>query len=441
MGFTFRDGLTSLVTGMGLIGATKRGSTTFAANVIGANELRAAYQSSWMAEKVVDIPVEDALRKKRAWQALTEQVAALEAEENRLGLFAKAMQAGKLARQDGYAAIYIAVGDEDPMEPLDPERIGEGDLRSLAVLTMTQCRAGELEDDIEDPRFGMPRYWSLGTGRVAVDVHPSRLALFTGKPTLDPFSPTTAGASIGTSALEAPWQAIKDAESTIGNVASLVFEANVDIYKIPGFMAKIGDSSYEERILNRLTLANLSKGTAKALVLDAEEEFDRKAVSFSSLPDILREMMQIVAGAADIPLTRFLGTSPAGLSTTGDGDMDTYYDRVQSMQELDIRPALAVLDECLIRSALGSRPEEVFYTWPPLRQMNDKTRADVAKVASGVLKDLIDTGTFTQDEMRGVVANEFGAIGFFGGLEAKVAEDAERSEIGAGEPEGEGGDE
>lgn len=425
MGFmNVRDGLTSLVTGMGLIGATKRSATTFAPTLIGDDELRAAYQSSWMAEKIVDIPVEDALRKKRAWQAGTDQVTALEAEETRLGLFAKLMQAGKLARQDGHAAIYIAVGDTDPMEPLDPAKVGKDGLRSLAVLTKAQCKPGELEDDIESPLFGAPRNWLIGTSRTQVEVHPSRLALFTGKPTLHPFSPTVAGAQIGTSALEAPWQAIKDAESTVGNIASLVFEANVDIYKIPGFMAKIGDSSYEDRILSRLTLANLSKGTAKALVLDAEEEFDRKAVSFAALPDILREMMQIVAGAADIPLTRFLGTSPTGLSTTGDGDMDTYYDRIQAMQELDIRPALGVLDECLIRSALGERPDEVFYTWPPLRQMNDKTRADVAKVITSAVKDLIDTGTFTQEEMRGVVANEFGAIGFFGGIEAVVAEDA-----------------
>lgn len=425
MGFTFRDGLTSLVTGMGLIGATKRDATTFAHSVISPVELQAAYQSSWMAEKIVDIPVEDALRKKRAWQAETEQVTDLEAEEARLGLWAKVDQAMKLGRRDGYGVLYLAVGDDNPMEPLDPTRIGKGGLRSVAVLTSLQCAPGELEDDIEDPRFGTPRYWRIGTGATQADVHPSRLVIFTGKPVLDPFTGMT---QVGVSALEAPWQAIKDAESTVGNVASLVFEANVDIYKIPGLMAKLADKANEERILQRLTLANLSKGTAKALVIDTEEDFERKAVSFTALPDIIREMLQIVAGAANIPLTRFLGTSPAGLSTNGDGDMDVYYDRIQAMQELDVRPALALLDECLIRSALGGRPDEIFYTWPPLRQMNDKTRAEVSKVIAEVMKIAVETGTFTPDELRPILANEFGAIGFFGGIEAAVADDPDLSE-------------
>lgn len=414
------DGLRSLVTGMGQVGATKRDSTSFAPTHIDPAELRAAYQSSWMAEKIVDIPVEDALRKKRHWQAAPDQLTKIEAEESRLGIYGKLDQVMKLARRDGYAAIYIAVGDEDPMEPLDPERIKAGGLISVAVLTRSQCTPGELEDDIEDARFGTPRYWRIGTGATQADVHPSRLAIFTGKPALDPFGTSE---QVGVSALEAPWQAIKDAESTIGNIAELVFKSTVDIYKIPDLGAKLSTKDGERAVLDRLSLANLSMSVSKAIAMDTEEEFAREGASFSNLPDVLREMMQIAAGAANIPLTRFLGTSPGGLNTNGDGDMDVYYDRIQAMQELDIRPAMALLDECMIRSALGNRPDELFYVWPPLRQLDDKTRAEVAKIVTDAATALITAGVFTQDELRKAVVSELGQVGFFGGLETELEDD------------------
>jgi len=41
--------------------------------------------------------------------------------------------------------------------------------------------------------------------------------------------------------------------------------------------------------------------------------------------------MQLASGAADIPMTRLLGQSPAGMNATGDGDMRNYYDRIEAI--------------------------------------------------------------------------------------------------------------
>jgi hypothetical protein len=66
------------------------------------------------------------------------------------------------------------------------------------------------------------------------------------------------------------------------------------------------------------------------------------------------------------------------MGSTGDLELSSYYDRISSMQENEIEPAIEILDECILRSALGDRPPELWYSWNSLWQMTDAEKADVA---------------------------------------------------------------
>ncbi len=70
---------------------------------------------------------------------------------------------------------------------------------------------------------------------------------------------------------------------------------------------------------------------------------------------MVRTFLQVAAGAADIPVTRLLGQSPAGLSATGDSDTRNYYDMIAARQELDLRPQLERLDRLIAHSEGLSR--------------------------------------------------------------------------------------
>src|SRR5690606_2306274 len=110
------------------------------------------------------------------------------------------------------------------------------------------------------------------------------------------------------------------------------------------------------------------------------------SASFASLTDLMLAFLQQVSGAADIPMTRLLGQSPGGLNASGEPDLRNYYDHVSAQQEMVLAPAMALLDECLIRSALGSRPPEVFYTWSSLWQTKDTERAEIGNKAADTVK-------------------------------------------------------
>src|SRR5690606_29935166 len=92
----------------------------------------------------------------------------------------------------------------------------------------------------------------------------------------------------------------------------------VDGIKIPDFMQQLQDPAFEKQVMERIRLAAMAKGINGTLLLDADEDYDSKQASFGSLPDIIDRFLQQVSGAADIPATRLLGQSPAGLNSTGE---------------------------------------------------------------------------------------------------------------------------
>ena len=93
------------------------------------------------------------------------------------------------------------------------------------------------------------------------------------------------------------------------------------------------------------------KSINNLLLLGDGETWSRQSIDFAGLPEMVRTFLQVAAGAADIPVTRLLGQSPAGLSATGDSDTRNYYDMIAARQELDLRPQLERLDALLLRSA------------------------------------------------------------------------------------------
>lgn len=414
------DGLRNLVSNLGTPRDKAASSYYAAPNLTDADVLN-AYRGAWLPRKVIAIPAQDACRNWRSWQADQAEITKLEAEEKRLGLQGKLLECLIKARAWGGAAIYIGTGDRDPSLPLDPARIGVGGIKHLNVVTRRMLTANEIERDPESPLYGRPKSYQLNSQNAGiVTIHPSRLVVLIGAEHPDQELATGIEAGWGDSVLTAIIDQIKQADGTAANVASLIFEAKVDVISIPNLMANITDPAFEQQLLERLTLAATAKGINGALILDSAEEYEQKQASFASLRDLVLAFMQLVAGASDIPMTRLLGQSPAGLGGNGDHDTRNYYDAIASLQSLKLTPAMEVLDECLIRSALGSRPEEVFYNWRSLWQPTEKERADIGKTTADTIKTLNDTKLIPDEVMQTTAVNMLTEAGVAPGLESEL---------------------
>ena len=351
------DGYKSLIGSLGDPARDKAAGGYYAPDLLSDEQLIGAYRCSWVAKKLVSIPAFDAVRKWRDWQADTKTVDKIQAEEKRLALQGKLLECKVKARLWGGAGIFIGTGEEALEEPFDPERVKAGGLKYITVLSRRDLIAGELDDDPLSENFAKPKWFDVAGTKDFVRLHPSRIVVQIGDIHPDNWSAGGNAYGWGDSVLQTAFDSVRNADSAAANIASLIFEANIDVFGVPGFMANLVDPKYEERVLERFKLAAAGKSINRTLIHDADETYDRKAVTFAQLPELMREFVLLAAGAADIPLTRFIGQSPAGMSSTGDGDMKNYHDKIQSIQNLEFTPAMWKFDDALVRSAMGSKKE------------------------------------------------------------------------------------
>ncbi|GHC79458.1 anti-CBASS protein Acb1 family protein [Limoniibacter endophyticus] len=385
------DGLANAMAGLGTE-RDKAASVYYADPLHDERQLVAAYRGSWLPRKIVDIPALDSCRAWRAWQAGKEQIEKIEAEEKRLGIQSKVLKARKKARLFGGAALYFDLGD-DASQPVNLEKVKQRGIRFVTVLSARQLQPGEIETDPLQPEHGRPKDYVVVSGnRAATRIHPSRLVIFYGNEMPDEDFTNGASFAWGDSVLTSVFEAVKQADATNANIASLIFEANVDVVTMEGLMAYVGTPDGERKVTERYRLAATAKGINRMLILDGKETYERKSASFASLPDLMDRFFQNVSGAADIPMTRLFGQSPGGLNASGESDLKNYYDRIASSQSLEMQPAMFNLDEAIIRSALGQRDAEIYYTWSPLWQMSEKEKAEIFKNKADAARSIAGTG-------------------------------------------------
>lgn len=412
-----KDSLQNLVAGLGT-GRDKASHSSYGVPIMDDQQLINAFRGSWAARKGVTIPALDACRNWRNWQAKKDQIELIEAEEERLDVNGKILEALIKARLFGGAAIFIGTGERDTASELNPERIGKDGIKYLTVMTRRQLPATEMAQDPQSPRFGKPKAYRLPGS--TVEIHPSRLVIFIGAQHPDPELADGLQFGWGDSVLLTAMSAVKHYDETMANVVSLVYEAKIDVINIPNLMASMQDKNYERLLLERLRLAATAKGINGTLILDGQETHSSKSANFSTLPDIIGKAEQAVSGAFDVPGSRMFGMSSGGLNSNGEENTRNYYDNVASRQKLEIKPAMSVLDECLIRSALGSRPAEIHYVWAPLWQPTAKERADIGKTTADTIKVLGDTKLFPDDAISQAAVNLLVEMSIMPGLEAAM---------------------
>jgi len=429
----------------------KAASTEYVFAPIGDYELIQAYRGAWIPRAVVDIPAEDATRKWRQWKAEAEQIELIEQLEKRLGVQRRVEAAVKMARLLGGAALYISTGDKNPEDPLNLDRVNE--IRGLPLLTKMDINPGPIVRDIESPYYGKPETYRLALrdGQAEVIIHASRLVIFDGHAI--PSSGAFAGyrdaplagvvdSGWGDSVLQSVMEIVTQHDSAVANIVSLIFEAKVDVLKFDGFSDQLSQNKGAS-VTNRLHLQAAMKGINGALVMDMKDDYQSKSASFGGLDALLERFGYLVAGAAEIPATRLFGRSSVGLSGQGDGDERVYFDRINHEQTTKIEPAMEILDECIIRVALGSRPPEVWYEWRPLRQVSEQERATIFKTTADAARALAGSSAgelLPLDALSDSLMNELVEQGVLPGLEQKIAEYGTLAEQGEGDDNSEDGD-
>jgi len=340
-------------------------------------ELNAMYRTDWLAGKVVDIIPDDMTREWRYFSGdiEPETVELLIEEEERLGLSDSFNKAHKWARLYGTAFIVMNIDDGQPVDqPLKINSIKKGGLKHIKVVDRHRIDRSDLQpiENPLDPNYGMPQYYRFVNTNVRI--HHSRLIRFDGVQL--PFDEFKRNNYMSDSVLDRLYEALTNFNTVAAGSASMVYETNVDVMKIKGLMNYLQSPEGTSLIQKRFTLAGMLKSFNNMLLLDAEEDYDKKQNTFAGIPDLLNAHALFLAGASDIPATRLLGSSASGLNATGEGDMKNYYDTVRSKQANDYKPKLDILDVIMGKNLGLPDDLDLSYKFNSLFQMTPKEQAD-----------------------------------------------------------------
>ena len=316
-------------------------------------ELTNMYRGSWLAKKIIDMPAEDMTRN---WYTLStslpremlQELAELEATHSVKQEITNAIRWSRL--YGGCIALIVLRGEEEILDrPLDIDMLLQDCFHGLLVLDRT-CGitpSAEKEEDLDDPDFGLPKYYDadLETGEETrhVRIHHSRVIRFIGREL--PQREMIREDYWGASELEHIMDELMKRESASANIAQLLFQANMTTLKSGEITAMLATGTAETRegILSAVEDENRIRTSYGIQLLGADDEIANLQYNFNGLADIDERFMRAMAGAAEIPATKLFGQSPDGMNATGEADLRNYYDMISSLQERILRPALAKL--------------------------------------------------------------------------------------------------
>lgn len=371
----------------------------------------AFYKRSWLAKVAVERIPEDCFRKGYTWVGDTDAINRIGQIEQRLGIHEKKKRALMLSRLDGEGYLYFDVGDNASL-PLRADAVRQ--LRFVNVLRKTEIIKGPIIKDPVDQYYGQPEYYEVAGSSEMVQIHPSRICRFIRNP-----DPSTGE---GTSDLVSIMPAIVAAETARDNVVALTTEACLDIMAVDGLMEAVSEPETNAQVVARYQMFRQLKATNRMGVIDKEkEEYTKHPQSFATLPDVVEVMRREATAAMEIPYSAVYGLT-SGLGANGQSDQQIYYDSIKSMQENDINPPCQLLDECTVRAALGSRPDDVYLQWLPLWEMTEKEKADIAAQTAKTARDLVDGGIVPAEVMTQATVNALVENGSFPGIETSYEE-------------------
>ena len=412
------DGFANFVTGLGG-GNAKTSAHTY---VIDHDQvtLENAYRVSTWFGKIVDIPADDATREWRTWKAEKGDIELIEAEEKRLQVRQKVRQALIWARLYG-GAVIVPIGlPGDNIQPLNSERIAKGSIKALTVLSRHEITAQDMIKDPMDPLYGHPRSYTINSGSgQQVSLHPSRVIRFNGR--------TVNNRRVGTDGWgDSIWMHLSDAVAAADSAASvidaLLQEAKIDVVRIKNMVSQMANGDAEASYIRRWQMVAVLKGISNVLMLDGDDEWDQKQITWTGLPDVTNTLLNILAGASDIPLTRLTGKQESGLSGKDEGSLRNYYDSVKANQELKIAPSLAPLDDMVIRSALGHSDAGIWSPWVPLFQLSESEKAEIDKKEAEAVDIYARTGLIPSDALAKTAQNRMIESGRWPGLDEAIEE-------------------
>lgn len=383
--------------------------------------LNSLYRDNWVVQNVVGIIPDDMTRE---WFKLEgagpQAVKELERVMRTTRLRERINEGLRWGRLYGGAAGIILIRGQESLldQPLDLETVMPGSFAGLMILDRWCGITPDmgLVTDMADPDFGLPEYYTVSNaeGQITARVHHSRVIRFIGREL--PYLEKLAEMYWGASEVEALYNEVVKHDNVSTNMAALTFRANVDTMEVQNLdqLFSVTSGEQQRRFWNVMQAQSVVKSNFGMQLVNKGDQMKNTQYTFTGLKDVYDSICLDLAGAARMPVTKLFGRSPAGLNSTGESDLQNYYDYVDSLRESNLRPAISRLLPVMCMSVWGGVPEGLDITFPPLWTPTAKEVADIAKAKAEAVVSVFQAGLMgastAQKELKGLAAE----TGLFG---------------------------
>lgn len=378
------------------------------------------YVESWAAAKFVDIPVDDMFLKWREFcdmdNATMKIVQEIEKEFKIKSKLSKSMKNGRL---HGTGLFIILTKDASPEMPLNVDRMLPGDLANIITVDRFDANVVSKEKNPFSKNFGNPVFYNITMKQGgSFVVHHSRVIRFDGIEPLTDNKWQSYDQDWGVPSIVPVITEIFQDSNVSKGVAHLVNEASVGIQKIEDFEDAISGSDPDTMsIQQRMEQTTLLRSIYRTVFMDSEDDFDRREISFSNLPEIMDRNANRLAAAADIPETRFWSKSMSGLNSTGEGEERNYALKVATDQETILPEPLQKIDAVIQKHAGLS--EKICYKFPSILDLSEKDQTDIAEKKARIIVPLVTAGIIDEDEGRAILDGD-PVLGNFDDLDGAI---------------------
>lgn len=335
-------------------GTTQDSSTAYtysADGLVSDMELTDQYISNGLFAKIIDAPAEEAVKHGYDFKLNDQETEDFISDElDRLDWEETAATAIKWTRLYGGAIIVMLVDDgcdlEDPLdwdavEEIEELRvyeraIVEPDYSSLYAYNPEKVRR-------HGSKFQKPEFYHVNSQFGRFKVHESRCLVFQNGKLPEKINYSTYQ-FFGIPEYLRLQQALQDTIVSHSDGVKLLERCIQAIYKMKNLSNLLSTPEGEEKVLKRLEVIDLARGILNSLVIDSEgEDYDFKSMPLSGVKDIIDSACNMLSAITNIPQTILFGRSPAGENSTGESDMENYYNFVNKIQKMMLKKNLRVL--------------------------------------------------------------------------------------------------
>lgn len=366
--------------------------------------LNSLYRDNWVVQNVVGMIPDDMTRAWFTAGGITpEQAEEFEKMQRVTSLQARINEGMRWGRLYGGAAGLILIkGQEEILDkPLDLETIMPGSFAGLYILDRWSGVTPDmgLVTDIASPDFNLPEYYFINNaeGKMIARVHHSRIIRFTGREL--PYLEKLAEMYWGESEVEALYKDVVAHDNVSANMAALTFQANVETMEIENLdqLFSIGSMDMQRKFWDTMQAQRVLRSNYGTQLVEKGNAIHNTQYTFTGLQEVYESMCMNLCGASHYPMTKLFGRSPGGLNSTGESDLQNYYDYLDGLRESKLRPIIERLLPIMCMSVFGGVPENISVDFPQLWTPDAKEVAEIVRAKAETIISTFQAGLLTQD--------------------------------------------